>query len=116
VKCPSCHYVWEPVKGKPRTTGPFSQSAHLHGHLQQIGKELGYSLNEIKAVMKEDCIDWPRHQVVFHGKVYMVPDSEADATTITESAAIEWCHVRAAELGIELIESTQEAIHVREKI
>jgi hypothetical protein len=65
---------------------------------------LGYSLNEIKTVMKEDCIDWPRHQVVFHGRTYMVPDSEADATTLTESSAIEWTHVRAAELGIILVE------------
>lgn len=104
MKCPSCKYEWEPKATKPRSTGPFSQSAHLHGHLQQIGRELGYSMGEIKDVMKHDCLEWPRRTVVFKGITYLVPISESEATTIIESAAIEWCHMRAAEFGIRLVE------------
>ena len=58
-------------------------------------------MQEIKAVMKEDLPEWTHHLVM--GK--MVPISEADATTVIESAAIEWCHRRAAEMGIVLRES-----------
>jgi hypothetical protein len=104
VKCPNCKYEWIPVRGRPRSTGKGSQSAHLHGHLQQIGKEVGYSLEEIKSVMKGDCIDWPHKQVMFAHKIHVVPISEADATVEVESAAIEWCHMRAAELNITLVE------------
>jgi hypothetical protein len=89
-----------------RSTGPNSQCAHLHGHLQQIGRELGYSLEEVKAVMKADCIDWPHSKVTVHGRTVMVPISEADATTDVESAAIEWCHMRAAEQSILLREES----------
>ena len=61
-------------------------------------------MNEIKQVMKEDLPEWPRKEVIFHGKAYMVPISESEVNTVTESAAIEWTHMRAAELGIRLIE------------
>jgi hypothetical protein len=54
--------------------------------------------------MKEDCVDWPRRDVRWLNKHYMVPISEADADTVAESSAIEWCHVRAAELNITLRE------------
>lgn len=99
--CPACG---QRIRGRARTTGKWSQSAHLHGHLQQLGKELGYSLGEMKAVMKEDCVDWPRKPVAFHGKSYMVPLSESELDTVEESAAIEWTHMRAAELSITLRE------------
>jgi len=89
---------------KPRSTGPKSQSAHLHGHLQQLGRHLGYSMEEIKSVMKYDCIEWPRHQITFKGQIYLVPISEADASSAVESAAIEWCHMRSAEFAIMLVE------------
>jgi len=91
-------------KRKPRTTGPKSQQAHLHGHLSQIADSLGYHMSELKEAMKEDLPDWPRKTVL--GKtVYM---SESDADTVLESKAIEWCHVRAAEFGIRLIEGDGE--------
>ena len=93
-------------KKKPRTTGPKgpdgkgSQQYHLYGHLQQIADYTGFYLSEIKEAMKEDIPEWPRKFVM--GKpVYM---SEADADTILESKAIEWCHVKAAFLGIMLKE------------
>jgi hypothetical protein len=34
----------------------------------------------------------------------MVPISEADADTVAESALIEWCHFKASDMGIVLIE------------
>jgi hypothetical protein len=58
-------------------------------------------MSEMKAAMKEDCPEWPR--VMILGK--SVPISEADATSVVEAAAIEWCHVRAAEYNIKLVES-----------
>jgi hypothetical protein len=87
-------------KKKPRTTGPKSQQAHLYGHLSQIADYTGFYLSEIKEVMKEDIPEWPR-KVIMGRTVYM---SEADADTILESKAIEWCHVKAAFLGIILKE------------
>ena len=87
-------------KKKPRTTGPKSQQAHLHGHLSQIADYTGFYLSEIKEVMKEDIPEWPR-KIIMGRTVYM---SEADADTILESKAIEWCHVKAAFLGIILKE------------
>jgi hypothetical protein len=87
-------------KKKPRTTGFKSQQAHVHGHLSQIADFLGYYMSEIKEVMKDDLPDWPR-KFIMGRTVYM---SEADADTVLESKAIEWCHVKAAELGIMLKE------------
>lgn len=87
-------------KKKPRTTGPKSQQAHLHGHLSQIADYTGYYLSEVKEAMKEDIPEWPRKTVMGH-TIYM---SEADADTVLESKAIEWCHVKAAFLGIILKE------------
>lgn len=94
--------VWK--KERPRTTGWKSQQAHLHGHLSTIADALGYYMSEIKEAMKEDLPDWPRKTVM--GKiVYM---SEADADTVLESKGIEWCHVKAAEFGIKLVEDGDE--------
>ena len=85
---------------KPRTTGPKSQSAHFHGHCQQIAKETGHSMQEIKEYVKMECPDWPFVQI---GK-RMVPKSEADLSTVEEAAAIEVTHRIAAELNITLKE------------
>jgi hypothetical protein len=89
---------------KPRTTGPGSQSAHLHGHLQQLAEYTGYTMGEIKEAMKEDLLDWPSHEVVLGGRRHRIYSSEADADTVLESKAVEWTHVRAAEMGITLVE------------
>lgn len=100
--CPRCGY--ELTANKPRSTGKHSQSAHLHGHLRQIADYCGYHLSEIKDVLKEDLSSWPTRTVRIGQTTQDVPISEADASTVVESAAIEWCHQRAAELGIPLIE------------
>jgi len=90
---------------KARTTGPRSGSAHLHGHFRQIAEFMGeYSLEAVKAYAKEDCPEWPRVDVTIGGKTRMVPISEADADTVAESALIEWCHFKASDMGIVLIE------------
>ena len=104
--CSRCKKELDGVR--PRTTGRYSQSAHLHGHLQQIARHTGYTLGEIKEVMKEDLPDWPRHEVKLGGVVRLVPISEANVDVPTESKAIEWCHVKAAELGIRLVEASDE--------
>ena len=94
---------------KPRTTGPGSQSAHLHGHLKQLAEHYGtLSLEEMKQLMKWDNITWPRKRVRIHGREVEIPISEADADTKVESDAIEWCHQRASEEGITLIEGVLE--------
>ena len=92
---------------KPRTTGPGSQSAHLHGHLQQMAQHMGLSLEETKTMMKVDCAGWPHKAIQFGEKVIMVPISEADADTVAESLAIEWCHYRAADLRLTLEEGDE---------
>jgi hypothetical protein len=61
-------------------------------------------MGEIKELMKEDCEEWPRHEVTLGGVVRLVPISEADATNVDESAGIEWCHRRAADMGVRLVE------------
>jgi len=91
-------------KKKPRSTGWKSQCNHLHGHLSQIADHCGYYMSEIKEAMKEDLPDWPRKAISIGGARKIVYMSEADADTVLESKAIEWCHVKAAELGIILIE------------
>lgn len=97
-------------KRKPRTTGYKSQCAHLHGHLAQIANALGYTLGEIKQVMKEDMADWPRRFVKVGNVTKTAYMSESDADTVLEAKAIEWCHMRAAEDGIPLIESDGKVI------
>jgi hypothetical protein len=93
-------------KKKPRTTGPKgpdgkgSQQYHLHGHLQQIADYTGFYMSEIKEAMKKDIPEWPCRTVMGE-TVYA---SEADADTILEAKAIEWCHVKAAFLGVILKE------------
>ena len=89
---------------KPRTTGPGSQSNHLHGHLQQLAEHTGYTMGEIKDVMKADLPGWPSHTVMLGARAHRVYMSEADADTVLEASAIEWTHMRAAEMGIVLLE------------
>lgn len=100
--CPRCGYAMG--LERPRSTGRYSQSAHLHGHLRQIADFCGYHLSEIKDVLKEDLSQWPTRTVTIGQTTQNVPISEADASSAVESAAIDWCHQRAAELGIALRE------------
>lgn len=106
VKCPFCSRQWNHIDTtRPRSTGPHSQCAHLHGHLQQLAQHCGYSLGEMKDVLKADCPFWP-HREIKVGKSIprMVPISETDMNSADEAQAIEWCHMRADELGVTLRE------------
>ncbi len=89
---------------KPRTTGRGSQSAHLHGHLQQLAIHFGYDLAEMKLIMKDCVPEWPVEKRHFGKTVKLRPVSEATVSTIVESAGIEWCHRVAAEEGIAFVE------------
>jgi len=118
---PECGLVARDLMGKtvqvqlakwyrPRTTGEESQSAHLHGHFRDLAKFTGHTLGEIKEYAKSDCADWPHREVQIGKHVRMVPQSEADANTVEESALIEWCHVKAAEIGCTLRESDRPRV------
>ena len=96
------------VPSKPRTFGPGSQSAHLHGHLQQLAVHFGYTLGEMKDVMKSDVAEWPREERKFGKRRILRPVSEATVSTVVESRAIEWCHMVAGEEGLVLIEGKEE--------
>lgn len=101
----TCATCGQPIRdGRPRSTGRYSQSAHLHGHLRQLAEYSGYHLNEMKAVMKEAVGEWPTKTINMGGRPYEVPISEAEASSVEENAAIEWCHQMAAELHIVLRE------------
>lgn len=100
ASCPCCGRAY-PRGGRPRTTGPGSQSNHLHGHLQQICEHTGYTMSEVKEAMKADMPNWPVVERLGH----LVHLSEADVDTLVEAEAIEWTHRTAAELEIRLIEA-----------
>ena len=91
---------------KPRTFGPGSQSAHLHGHLQQLAVHFGYTLGEMKEIMKHDVPEWPWVKVMAR-RAWIRPESEANVSTVVESKAIEWTHLIAAEEGITLQEGKE---------
>lgn len=111
TNCPKCGYQWNKVDtSRPRSTGPHSQSAHLHGHLQTLAQFCGYSLGEMKDVMKADNAFWPHHEVKVGSVVRVVPISEADMNSVDESLAIEWCHMRAAEVGCVLQEGSDAGV------
>ena len=99
ARCPKCGYQFSIYRA--RTTGPGSSSNHLHGHLQQLAEHFGYSMQEMKQAMKDDLPQWPHVERLGH----MVAISEADVSMEVESAAIGWCHMRAAEYGVELREA-----------
>lgn len=92
------------VPSKPRTFGPGSQSAHLHGHLKQLSIHFGYDLAEMKLIMKDCVPEWPVEERRFGKTVKLRPVSESTVSTVVESAGIEWCHRIAAEEGIMLVE------------
>jgi hypothetical protein len=92
---------------KPRTFGPGSQSAHLHGHLQQLAVHFGYTLGEMKDVMKDDVPEWPREERKIGKRRILRPVSEATVSTVVESKAIEWTHLIAAEEGLTLVEGEE---------
>jgi hypothetical protein len=93
---------------KPRTFGPGSQSAHLHGHLQQLAVHFGYTLGEMKEIMKDDVPEWPTEERKLGKRRVLRPVSEATVSTVVESKAIEWCHMVAGEEGLVLVEGKEK--------
>ena len=89
---------------KPRTTGEGSQSHHLNGHVQQICMETGDEFDDVKMEIKRRAIKrgYPSHTDSF-GNV--VPQSEANASTVECAMLIEEAHDVAAFLNIRLKET-----------
>jgi hypothetical protein len=105
---------------KPRTFGPRKQkpddpgyqSNHLHGHLQQLAIHFGYTMGEMKEIMKDDVPEWTVEPRRIGKRVKLRPVSEADVSTAVEARAIEWTHLIAAEEGLVLREG-KEAVSER---
>lgn len=88
---------------KPRTTGSGSQSHHLNGHVQQIAAHQGDEFEDVKMEIKRRAIKrgYPFRTDSF-GNV--VPQSEADCSTVECAMLIEESHDVAAFLNIRLRE------------
>jgi len=89
---------------KPRTTGDKSQSHHFNGHVAQIAAHTGNSFDDEKMWLKREAISmgYPFH-TTSHGDV--VPESEANASTVECSYLIDTAHRIASDLGITLKET-----------
>ena len=96
-------YVKIGMPRKPRTTGEKSQSHHFNGHVQQIAAHTGDSFDDVKMHLKREAISmgYPYHTSTF-GDV--VPNSEADASTVECSYLIDTAHRIASDMGITLKE------------
>ncbi len=89
---------------KPRTTGDKSQSHHFNGHVAQIAAHTGNSFDDEKMWLKREAISmgYPFH-TTSHGDV--IPESEANASTVECSYLIDTAHRIASDLGITLKET-----------
>ena len=96
------------LRHRPRSTGWKSQSHHLHGHIRQLCEATGYTMAEMKQVVKEDTPSWPVEFKEFRGKKRTIYASEADVSVEVESEAIEICHRIAADLNVRLIEEASD--------
>lgn len=107
------HILVEAEK-RTRSTGEFSQSHHLNGHIQQICRETGNDFTTVKEFIKSQAIAQGYPQKTFHGRpMYDLYDrpvgiSEADSTTEECALLIEQAHILASELGITLMEDGYE--------
>jgi hypothetical protein len=90
---------------RPRTIGFKSQSHHLRGHEKQIAKFLGLTMSEIHQTIKEELAEWPETIINGPRGDKIIKASERDISIEVCSAAIEICHVWAAHVALELIES-----------
>jgi hypothetical protein len=88
---------------KPRTTGEGSQSHHFNGHVQQIAAHTGNSFDDEKMHLKREAISmgYPFHTTSYDE---VVPESEANATTVECGYLIDTAHRIASEYGIILKE------------
>lgn len=107
------HILVESEK-RTRSTGEFSQSHHLNGHIQQICRETGNDFTTIKEYIKSKAVSRGYPQKKFHGQpLYDLYDrpvgiSEADSSSEECSILIDEAHILAYELGIVLIEDGYE--------
>ena len=98
------------IPSKPRTFGPRKQKADdpvyqsnmLHGFLSQLAIHYGYTMGEIKEIMKDDVPEWPVEPRKVGKRMKLRPVSEADVSTVVEARAIEWCRMIAGEEGLVL--------------
>jgi len=102
VKTNDCYEVRVRMKARRRSTGPGSASNHFHGHAAQIAGALGYTMDQMKYILKCEAGAMGYPSEMWKGLV--IPKSEADATPEEESALIETSHRIAAENGVELKE------------
>jgi len=88
---------------KPRSTGPGSASNHFNGHCAQIANWTGDSFDDVKMHIKREAIaeGYPFRTDSF-GNV--IPQSEAEASTVEESILIETSHRVASFLSVILKE------------
>ena len=97
---------------RKRSTGPWSQSHHLNGHVSQIAQETGQDFDAVKLYVKRQAISrgLPLKQTQNGDIIYSivdgepVPISEADMDTVQCGWCIDAAHVLAAEFGIALRE------------
>jgi len=96
-------YVKIGLPRKPRTTGDKSQSHHFNGHVQQIAAYTGNSFDDEKMHLKREAISmgYPFHTTTY-GDV--VPESEANASTVECGYLIDTAHRIASDMGIKLRE------------
>jgi len=100
-------YVKIGAPRRPRTTGWKSQNHHVNGHCQQIAEYTGDSFDDVKAHVKREAIaDGYPIRTTAWGDV--VPQSEADASTVECALLIEASHRVASFLGVQLIEKKPE--------
>ena len=96
-------YVKLGLPRKPRTTGEKSQNRHLNGHVQQIAQYTGDSFDDVKMHIKREAVSmgYPFHTDSFGN---MVPNSEADASTVECSYLIDTAHRIASDMSLKLKE------------
>ena len=88
---------------KPRSTGPKSQGNHINGHVAQIANWTGDSFDDAKMHIKREAVaeGYPFHTDSFGN---MVPQSEAECSTVEAAILIETSHRIASECGVILKE------------
>lgn len=116
-KCTEDHkrvHILIETEKRTRTTGEFSQSHHLNGHIQQICRETGNEFTTVKEYIKSRAIKRGYPQKAFHGRPMFdlydrpVGISEAESTTEQCAMLIEEAHALAADLGIILMEDSYD--------
>jgi len=94
--------IWKPRR--PRTTGDLSQNHHLNGHIAQIIKVTGDEFDDCKAEIKRRAL---KRGYPFRTDSWgnVVPQSEADCSTVECAMLIEEAHDLAAFCGVRLKET-----------